>query len=181
MFSLCFPFRPRAYWARCLPAGSASSVPVSAFENKQLKINHIQRKTSLLRSNDYLNVRNFVLKRTGANDFEHHTGRRTPHQGGDMCSFGFRQWCHGYVVTSHKAQGWTADHVVVAAERLTAKGAYVACSRGRHSCISDYRRARSTGMVFWFERVDRAAVCRTARDAWHRRAPCFFAASACSP
>ena len=47
----------------------------------------------------------------------------------------FRQWCHGYVVTSHKAQGWTADHVVVAAERLTAKGAYVACSRGRKSCI----------------------------------------------
>jgi hypothetical protein len=35
----------------------------------------------------------------------------------------FRQWCHGYVVTSHKAQGWTADHVVVAAERLTSKGA----------------------------------------------------------
>jgi hypothetical protein len=47
----------------------------------------------------------------------------------------FRQWCHGYVVTSHKAQGWTADHVVVAAERLTAKGTYVACSRGRRSCI----------------------------------------------
>jgi len=47
----------------------------------------------------------------------------------------FRQWCHGYVVTSHKAQGWTADHVVVAAEHFTAKGAYVACSRGRHSCI----------------------------------------------
>ena len=47
----------------------------------------------------------------------------------------FRQWCHGYVVTSHKAQGWTADHVVVAAERFTSKGAYVACSRGRGSCI----------------------------------------------
>jgi hypothetical protein len=47
----------------------------------------------------------------------------------------FRQWCHGYVVTSHKAQGWTADHVVVAPERLTTKGAYVACSRGRRSCI----------------------------------------------
>ncbi len=47
----------------------------------------------------------------------------------------FRQWCHGYVVTSQKAQGWTADHVVVAAERLTSKGAYVACSRGRKSCI----------------------------------------------
>jgi len=47
----------------------------------------------------------------------------------------FRQWCHGYVVTSHKAQGWTADHVVVVAEGLTAKGAYVASSRGRKSCI----------------------------------------------
>jgi conjugative relaxase-like TrwC/TraI family protein len=47
----------------------------------------------------------------------------------------FRQWCHGYVVTSHKAQGWTADHVVVAAERLSSKGAYVACSRGRGSCF----------------------------------------------
>jgi hypothetical protein len=46
----------------------------------------------------------------------------------------FRQWCHGYVVTSHKAQGWTADHVVVAAERFTAKSAYVACSRGREFC-----------------------------------------------
>jgi hypothetical protein len=47
----------------------------------------------------------------------------------------FRQWCHGYVVTSHKAQGWTADHVVVAGESFTSKGAYVACSRGRKSCI----------------------------------------------
>jgi ATP-dependent exoDNAse (exonuclease V) alpha subunit len=47
----------------------------------------------------------------------------------------FRQWCHGYVVTSHKAQGWTADHVVIAAESLTSKGAYVACSRGRKSCV----------------------------------------------
>ncbi len=47
----------------------------------------------------------------------------------------FRQWCHGYVVTSHKAQGWTADYLVVAAESMTSKGAYVACSRGRRSCI----------------------------------------------
>ena len=47
----------------------------------------------------------------------------------------FREWCHGYVVTSHKAQGRTANHVVVAAERLTAKRAYVACSRGRTSCM----------------------------------------------
>ena len=46
----------------------------------------------------------------------------------------FRQCCHPCVVTSHKAQGWRADHVVVAAQRLTSKGAYVACSRGRQSC-----------------------------------------------
>ena len=46
----------------------------------------------------------------------------------------FRQWCHGYVVTSHKAQGRTCDHVIVAAEKLDAKAAYVACSRGRKSC-----------------------------------------------
>ena len=50
----------------------------------------------------------------------------------------FRQWCHGYVVTSHKAQGWTADHVAIAAESFTSKGAYVACSRGRKSCICTY-------------------------------------------
>ena len=47
----------------------------------------------------------------------------------------FWQWCHGYVVTSHKAQGWTADHVIIAAESFTSKGAYVACSRGRRSCV----------------------------------------------
>lgn len=40
----------------------------------------------------------------------------------------FRQWCTA--TSLHRA-----DHVVVAAERLTAKGAYVACSRGRHSRI----------------------------------------------
>lgn len=33
----------------------------------------------------------------------------------------FRQWCHGDVVTSHKARGWTTDHVVVAAETLQQK------------------------------------------------------------
>jgi hypothetical protein len=46
----------------------------------------------------------------------------------------FRHWCHGYVVTSHKAQGRTCEHVVVAAEQLDAKAAYVACSRGRRTC-----------------------------------------------
>src|SRR4029077_18281959 len=50
----------------------------------------------------------------------------------------FRQQCHGYVVTSHKAQGWTANHVVVAAERFTSKGAYVACSRGRRCLHRTY-------------------------------------------
>jgi hypothetical protein len=46
----------------------------------------------------------------------------------------FRQWTHGYVVTSHKAQGRTCEKVVVAAARLDAKSAYVACSRGREVC-----------------------------------------------
>jgi len=46
----------------------------------------------------------------------------------------FKQWTHGYVVTSHKAQGRTCEKVVVAAARLDAKSAYVACSRGRESC-----------------------------------------------
>jgi hypothetical protein len=47
---------------------------------------------------------------------------------------GFKQWTHGYVVTSHKAQGRTSDSVVVAAARLDAKSSYVACSRGRKMC-----------------------------------------------
>ena len=37
-------------------------------------------------------------------------------------------------MTSHAAQSKTVDHVIVAAERLDAKAAYVACSRGRHTC-----------------------------------------------
>ena len=46
----------------------------------------------------------------------------------------FGQFTHGYVVTSQKAQGRTARHVIVAAERLDGKSAYVGCSRGRESC-----------------------------------------------
>jgi hypothetical protein len=46
----------------------------------------------------------------------------------------FKQWTHGYVVTSHKAQGRTCERVVVAAARLDAKSSYVACSRGRQLC-----------------------------------------------
>jgi conjugative relaxase-like TrwC/TraI family protein len=46
----------------------------------------------------------------------------------------FKQWTHGYVVTSYKAQGRTCERVVVAAARLDAKSSYVACSRGRKLC-----------------------------------------------
>lgn len=59
-------------------------------------------------------------------------GTITTREGLTLCA-DFRQWCHGYVVTSHKSQGRTADHVIVAAEKLDAKAAYVACSRGRFS------------------------------------------------
>ena len=46
----------------------------------------------------------------------------------------FKQWTHGYVLTSHKSQGRTYDHVVLAAAQLDAKAAYVACSRGKYQC-----------------------------------------------
>lgn len=46
----------------------------------------------------------------------------------------FRQFTHGFAVTAHRSQSKTTDHVVVAAARLDAKSAYVACSRGRLSC-----------------------------------------------
>ena len=46
----------------------------------------------------------------------------------------YRHFTHGYAITSHKSQGRTTDHVVVAAQHLDAKAAYVACSRGRKSC-----------------------------------------------
>ena len=46
----------------------------------------------------------------------------------------FHRFVHGYAITSHKAQGMTVDHVVVAASRLDGKAAYVACSRGKVSC-----------------------------------------------
>lgn len=46
----------------------------------------------------------------------------------------FASLAHGFAVTSHRSQSKTAEHVVVAAARLDAKAAYVACSRGRSSC-----------------------------------------------
>lgn len=54
---------------------------------------------------------------------------------GKMVPPRFKQWCHGYVVTSHKAQGATANHVIVAASMLDRKSAYVGCSRGRQQCL----------------------------------------------
>jgi conjugative relaxase-like TrwC/TraI family protein len=47
----------------------------------------------------------------------------------------FGGFAHGFAVTSHASQSKTVEHVVVAAERLTAKAAYVACSRGQVSCV----------------------------------------------
>lgn len=47
----------------------------------------------------------------------------------------FRHFTHGYVLTSHKSQSKTADHVIVAASLLSEKSAYVGCSRGRFSCV----------------------------------------------
>ena len=46
----------------------------------------------------------------------------------------FRDFCHGHVVTSHKAQGRTHDSVILAAAEVDSKTAYVACSRGRQRC-----------------------------------------------
>jgi len=43
----------------------------------------------------------------------------------------FRALTHGYAVTSHKAQGRTADEVIVCAAQLDTKSAYVAFSRAR--------------------------------------------------
>jgi conjugative relaxase-like TrwC/TraI family protein len=47
----------------------------------------------------------------------------------------FREFAHGFAVTSHASQSKTVEHVIVAAGRLDAKAAYVACSRGQLSCM----------------------------------------------
>ena len=38
---------------------------------------------------------------------------------------------HAWVMTSHASQGMTADHVVVAAEKMSKQAFYIGCSRGR--------------------------------------------------
>jgi conjugative relaxase-like TrwC/TraI family protein len=71
----------------------------------------------------------------------------------------FRHFCHGYVVTSYKAQGRTHDCVVIAAEHLDAKAAYVACSRGRQEV-----RVFTPEKAHLFERLERAADRLAAAD-----------------
>jgi len=48
----------------------------------------------------------------------------------------FGAMSHGYAVTSHKAQGRTADEVIVCAAQLDARSAYVAFSRGRRQATA---------------------------------------------
>ena len=43
----------------------------------------------------------------------------------------FAGYDYGWVTTSHKSQGRTARHVVIAAQKLDRKAFYVSCSRGR--------------------------------------------------
>ena len=76
----------------------------------------------------------------------------------------YLQLTHGYVVTSHKSQGRTADHVVVAAARLDSKAAYVACSRGRQSCAVFTPEKESL-----FAGLPRSADRQAALDVLHER------------
>ena len=80
-------------------------------------------------------------------------------QEGKRLPSGFRHFCHGYVVTSHKSQGRTHDQVVIAAEHLDAKAAYVACSRGRHQA-----HIFTPEKEHLFERLERAADRLAASD-----------------
>ncbi len=77
----------------------------------------------------------------------------------------FRALTHGYAVTSHAAQSKTVDHVVVAAQRLNAKSAYVACSRGRLSCA--VHTPDKTALMESLPHGNRAAVLDVAgRELW---------------
>lgn len=58
----------------------------------------------------------------------------TSNEGHRIDSRKFKAFSHGFAVTSHRSQSKTTDHVIVAAARLDAKSAYVACSRGRLTC-----------------------------------------------
>jgi hypothetical protein len=86
----------------------------------------------LIRANDHsasvLNGEIVVVDRIEAGVIQTTDGRRIETRA-------FREFSHGFAVTSHASQGKTVEHVVVAAERLNAKAAYVACSRGQVSCF----------------------------------------------
>jgi hypothetical protein len=60
-------------------------------------------------------------------------GRISTKEGKDIPA-NCRSLTHGYALTSYRAQGRTADHVIVAAASLDSKACYVASSRGRESC-----------------------------------------------
>jgi hypothetical protein len=71
----------------------------------------------------------------------------------------FRHFGHGYVVTSHKSQGRTHDRVIVAAQQLDAKAAYVACSRGRSQAL-----IFTPDKAHLFERVEQSGDRLAASD-----------------
>jgi conjugative relaxase-like TrwC/TraI family protein len=86
----------------------------------------------LIRANDsHSGVLNGEIVTVGAID----TGVIQATDGRRIDTRRFGEFSHGFAVTSHASQSKTVEHVVVAAERLNAKAAYVACSRGRVSCV----------------------------------------------
>lgn len=91
---------------------------------------------------------------------------------GQMLPPGFRRFVHGYAVTSHRSQGTTCDHVIVAANRLDAKAAYVATSRGRKSCeiYTADKQVLMDGLARSGERVSALEVVRNGREKRQREA-----------
>ena len=78
---------------------------------------------------------------------------------GKLLPADFRHFGHGYVVTSYKSQGRTHDRVVIAAEQLDSKSAYVACSRGRQEA-----RVFTPDKAHLLARLDRTADRTAAMD-----------------
>jgi conjugative relaxase-like TrwC/TraI family protein len=112
---------------RALPLKSTSSFDVSVLR----PIGVCPGDKILIRANarplDLINGQVLTVEKIGSNGTLHtREGIAVPPA--------FKLWTHGYVVTSHKAQGHTCGRVVVAAARLDAKSSYVACSRGRELC-----------------------------------------------
>ena len=107
-----------------LPLGKASAFDVGGLRNIEVAPGD----RILIRSNNSkLGVVNGDLLNVRA---VHEDGRVETAEGKTLPP-SFREFTHGFVVTSHKSQGQTFDHVVVAAERFDAKAAYVAISRGK--------------------------------------------------